>query len=129
MEGMGAAAPAATRCCLPWQRIWPGTGIAQSQPEPINIRSDFNPLATFAPTVRTGSNGEAPVFIKLPDNLTRYRVMVVAVDDGGRQFGMGESNDHSPAAVDGPPVRASLPQLWRQIRIAGRASEPDRRAP
>jgi uncharacterized protein YfaS (alpha-2-macroglobulin family) len=58
----------------------------------IAIRSDFNPLATFAPTVRTGFNGEAHVSIKLPDNLTRYRIMVVAVDDGGNQFGTGESN-------------------------------------
>lgn len=65
---------------------------AQSQQEPINLRSDFNPLATFAPTVRTGSNGEARVLIKLPDNLTRYRVMVVAVDQNGDQFGVGESN-------------------------------------
>ena len=60
--------------------------------EPILVRSDFNPLATFAPTVRTASNGEARIFIKLPDNLTRYRVMVVAVDEQGRQFGTGESN-------------------------------------
>ena len=63
-----------------------------SQQTSISVRSDFNPLATFAPTVRTGSNGEARVSIKLPDNLTRYRVMVVAVDETGRQFGMGESN-------------------------------------
>jgi uncharacterized protein YfaS (alpha-2-macroglobulin family) len=63
-----------------------------SQQTSISVRSDFNPLATFAPTVRTGSNGEARVSIKLPDNLTRYRVMVVAVDETGHQFGMGESN-------------------------------------
>ena len=89
MEGMGAAAPAATEAPAMAEDM--AGNSAQNQPEPINIRSDFNPLATFAPTVRTGSNGEATVFIKLPDNLTRYRVMVVAVDDGGRQFGMGES--------------------------------------
>jgi uncharacterized protein YfaS (alpha-2-macroglobulin family) len=63
-----------------------------SQQTSIAVRSDFNPLATFAPTVRTGSNGEARVSIKLPDNLTRYRVMVVAVDETGHQFGTGESN-------------------------------------
>ncbi|PKO13398.1 MAG: hypothetical protein CVU39_19540 [Chloroflexi bacterium HGW-Chloroflexi-10] len=64
----------------------------ESQQSSISVRSDFNPLATFAPTVRTGSNGAAQVVIKLPDNLTRYRVMVVAVDDSGHQFGVGESN-------------------------------------
>jgi uncharacterized protein YfaS (alpha-2-macroglobulin family) len=65
---------------------------AKNQQTPITVRTDFNPLATFAPAVRTGSNGEARVSIKLPDNLTRYRVMVVAVDERGNQFGTGESN-------------------------------------
>ncbi len=58
---------------------------------PIKVRSDFNPLAIFAPTVRTGPDGEAQVAVQLPDNLTRYRVMAVAVDEG-RRFGSGESN-------------------------------------
>ena len=70
----------------------PAQEEAQNQQKPINVRTDFNPLATFAPRVRTGSNGEARVSIKLPDNLTRYRVMVVAVDERGNQFGTGESN-------------------------------------
>ena len=64
----------------------------QAQQPEITVRSDFNPLAVFAPTVRTGDNGEARVFIRVPDNLTRYRIMVVAVDDSGRRFGVGESN-------------------------------------
>jgi alpha-2-macroglobulin len=42
--------------------------------------------------VRTDANGEASIRVKLPDNLTRYRVMVVAVDDGGSQFGSAEAN-------------------------------------
>ncbi len=67
-------------------------GDISNQQAPIDIRSDFNPLATFAPTVRTGSNGEARVLIQVPDNLTRYRVMVVAVDQNGSQFGTAESN-------------------------------------
>jgi alpha-2-macroglobulin len=58
--------------------------------DPITIRQDFNPLATFAPAVRTDGSGQAQVAIQLPDNLTRYRVMVVAVTD--RQFGTAESN-------------------------------------
>ncbi len=58
---------------------------------PIRIRTDFNPLATFAPEVRTDANGKAAVEIKLPDNLTRYRVMVVAVDNKNK-FGSAEAN-------------------------------------
>jgi uncharacterized protein YfaS (alpha-2-macroglobulin family) len=56
----------------------------------IRQRENFNALATFAPSVRTDANGRAQVQVKLPDNLTRYRVMAVAVA-GGKQFGMGES--------------------------------------
>jgi uncharacterized protein YfaS (alpha-2-macroglobulin family) len=56
----------------------------------IRIRTNFNPLATFAPTVLTDADGRATVKIKLPDNLTRYRVMAVAVA-GDKQFGKGES--------------------------------------
>ncbi|MEI8131826.1 MAG: alpha-2-macroglobulin family protein [Leptolinea sp.] len=59
---------------------------------PIKVRSDFNPLATFAPSSYTDLNGEAQVQVKLPDNLTRYRVMAVAVDNNGRRFGIADSN-------------------------------------
>ena len=65
---------------------------SDSGQEPIRIRMDFNPLATFAPQVRTDSNGKARVRVVVPDNLTRYRVMVVAVDKSGSQFGSAESN-------------------------------------
>lgn len=56
----------------------------------IALRQNFNALAVFAPSVRTDVNGRAHVRVKLPDNLTRYRVMAVAVA-GGTQFGSGES--------------------------------------
>ena len=59
--------------------------------QPIQVRTNFNPLAVFAPSVVTDDNGEAHVAVKLPDNLTRYRVMVVAVDQG-KKFGMAETN-------------------------------------
>jgi len=42
--------------------------------------------------VRTNSSGEASVTIQVPDNLTRYRIMVVAVDSAGNRFGSAESN-------------------------------------
>ena len=58
---------------------------------PINLRQNFDALAFFAPSVKTDSNGKAVVTIKLPDNLTRYRITAVAVD-AGKMFGKGESN-------------------------------------
>ena len=62
-----------------------------AQPQPIRTRINFNPLAVFAPAVTTDENGRARVQVKLPDNLTRYRIMVAAVEDG-RRFGKGEAN-------------------------------------
>ncbi|MBI5088727.1 MAG: hypothetical protein HZB15_07705, partial [Actinobacteria bacterium] len=47
-------------------------------PSPIDVRTDFNALAVFAPSVTTDATGHAIVEVPLPDNLTRYRVMVVA---------------------------------------------------
>ncbi|GAB4505142.1 MAG: hypothetical protein Fur0043_21370 [Anaerolineales bacterium] len=67
--------------------------VAAPAPGPaITVRSDFNPLATFAPEVRTDFGGHASVEVRLPDNLTRYRIMVVAVDSAGNRFGSAESN-------------------------------------
>ncbi len=56
----------------------------------IALRQNFNALALWSPTVRTDSNGRAVVDVKLPDNLTRYRITAVSVDTG-RRFGKGES--------------------------------------
>ncbi|MBI3151964.1 MAG: hypothetical protein HYZ21_07525 [Chloroflexi bacterium] len=87
-----AFAPAATEAPAMAEELPSTGGGGDEYAAPILVRSDFNPLATFAPTVRTGFNGQARVLIQLPDNLTRYRVMVVAVDSNGNQFGTGESN-------------------------------------
>jgi uncharacterized protein YfaS (alpha-2-macroglobulin family) len=66
-------------------------GAGNAAPPPIRVRTDFNPLATFAPETPTDNSGQAQISVNLPDNLTRYRIMVVAVS-GGKQFGSGESN-------------------------------------
>ncbi len=57
---------------------------------PIAVRQDFNPLAHWSPAVATDAEGRARVTVKLPDNLTRYRVIVVAVA-GGKQFGKSQA--------------------------------------
>jgi alpha-2-macroglobulin len=63
----------------------------RSQPQPqIALRTDFSALALFSPSVHTDAAGQASVPLTLPDNLTRYRIMAVAVA-GERQFGLGES--------------------------------------
>ena len=59
--------------------------------QPVDVRSNFDALALFAPTVVSDADGAAQVAVTLPDNLTRYRVMVVAVS-GADRFGSAESN-------------------------------------
>ncbi len=66
-------------------------GVSDGDGSRIALRQNFNALALFSPTVKTDSNGKAVVDIKLPDNLTRYRITAVAVDKGKR-FGKAESN-------------------------------------
>ncbi len=78
-----AAAPSASKATA--------AGFRQGASPPVTVRSNFDALALFKPTVTTDAAGRATVDVKLPDNLTRYRVMVVAVS-GNDHFGMAESN-------------------------------------
>jgi hypothetical protein len=64
---------------------------ADDDAQPIRVRTDFNALAQFVPAVPTDGDGTATVEVKLPDSLTRYRVMVVAVS-GSTHYGKGESS-------------------------------------
>jgi len=62
-----------------------GTGGA-----PIAVRANFDPLALFTPSVRTDADGRAVVPFTLPSNLTRYRVVAVAVH-GATRYGVGQA--------------------------------------
>ncbi|MFU8805997.1 MAG: alpha-2-macroglobulin family protein, partial [Bradymonadaceae bacterium] len=65
----------------------PGGGAAS----PIAVRENFDALAFFEPAMRTDDKGRATVDVKIPDSLTRYRIMAVAVQ-GDTHYGTGESN-------------------------------------
>lgn len=73
----------------------------------IAIRENFSSLAVFSPQVTTDGKGQARVPFKLPDNLTRYRVMAVAVH-GHKKFGKGESSVTAAMPV---MVRPSPPRF------------------
>ncbi len=62
----------------------------QQEATPIRTRTDFAALALFAGRLTTDAAGRASVKVKLPDSLTRYRVMAVAAA-GAKQFGKGEA--------------------------------------
>ncbi|MCP4601821.1 MAG: hypothetical protein GY847_15120 [Proteobacteria bacterium] len=63
----------------------------KAESKPIAMRTDFRALALFAPEVKTDARGKATIPLTLPDSLTRYRIMAVAVS-GGQHFGSGESS-------------------------------------
>jgi alpha-2-macroglobulin len=49
-----------------------------------DTRRKFVATALWKPQVRTDANGRATVRFKLPDNLTEFRMMAVALDDEGK---------------------------------------------
>ena len=58
--------------------------------ESTNYRAAFATTAAFMPAVQVGADGHAKVDFKLPDNLTAYRLMAVAVSTGNR-FGSADT--------------------------------------
>jgi uncharacterized protein YfaS (alpha-2-macroglobulin family) len=83
-----------------------GDGAGRATPA-IELRTDFDPVAVYAPDAVTGDDGSVTVDVPLPDSLTRYRVMAVAVD-GVDQFGKGESTITARLPL---MVRASAPRF------------------
>lgn len=59
-----------------------GDGMSESALS--QLRKRFEPVAYFNPSVRTDAAGKAAVSFTLPDNMTTYRVYVVALDKGSR---------------------------------------------
>ena len=68
-----------------------GEDGGESSAAGLTLRSDFDALALFAPQERSDEQGQVSVDLQLPDSLTRYRVMAVAVD-GGQRFGSAETS-------------------------------------
>lgn len=74
------------------------------------LRSRFQSTAFFLGSVVTDENGDAVAEAKLPDNLTTFRVMAVAVTAGDR-YGSGEAD----LLVTRPLVaRPALPRFVRE---------------
>ncbi len=57
---------------------------------PKRPRSDMSALAAFLPSLKTDAQGRVQASVKLPDSVTRYRVIAVAAS-GTNHFGRGES--------------------------------------
>ena len=68
-----------------------GLGLQVAAQQKIAVRSNFDPLAVFAPSAQTNRKGIVRVSYKMPDNLTRYRIMAVAVKNA-THYGSGEAH-------------------------------------
>ena len=67
----------------------PGGGGADGNKKfGADLRSAFEPLAHWSPALRANEKGEAVVKFRLPDNLSTFRVMVIAHTKDGH-FGAG----------------------------------------
>lgn len=73
------------------------------------VRTNFQPLAYFNGAVQTDANGVAEVRFKLPDDLTTWRAMALAVADGDR-FGTSDATFVSTKPL---VTNALLPQFAR----------------
>ncbi|MGE3766831.1 MAG: alpha-2-macroglobulin, partial [Kofleriaceae bacterium] len=56
----------------------------------VEARKDFRPVAVFSPMLHTDKDGKARVTVKMPDNLTRYRIVALATANM-RWFGKAEN--------------------------------------
>ena len=74
----------------------------------LEERRDFNPLALFEPSVRTGADGTLRLKTKLPDTLSTYRLTAVALH--GVRLGINENEFQVNNPVN---VRSALPRLFR----------------
>jgi uncharacterized protein YfaS (alpha-2-macroglobulin family) len=57
----------------------------------VKARKDFRPTAVFSPRLHTDANGKVRLTVKMPDSLTRYRILALATADT-RYFGKAEAN-------------------------------------
>jgi len=72
-------------------------------------RRDFRQTAYFNPSVLTDATGKAHIRFKLPDSLTTYRVMAVAVSNGDH-YGFGAASVTSSKRL---MARPALPRFLR----------------
>lgn len=82
-------------------------GQSASQPATFTVRKNFDALAVFKGQLATDSSGRTTVRVKLPDNLTRYRIFSVAAR-GETLFGSGDQVLTARLPV---MVRPSLPRF------------------
>ncbi len=86
-----------------------GGGSYLSKLGGADLRSHFSFVPYFNATVQTNAKGRAEVRFKLPDNLTKFRIMAVAARE--TEFGSAETAIHVSKPL---MITANLPRLARE---------------
>lgn len=104
----GRMRPAAARGVSCGGMTAPG-GAGGCMSAPPSLRENLRAVAAFVAKVKTGEDGRGSFTVDLPDDLTRWRVTLVAVDDDGR----GEITRSSLVTVRDPCVQVVAPRFLR----------------
>ena len=94
----------------------PEEGGDSGSSEGGRIRSRFVSSAFWAPHLVTDERGEVPFEFTAPDNLTAFRLMAVAADDGSR-FGSGESRITIKKPLLAVPVMPRFASVGDKIEV------------
>ena len=121
MQAAPAAAPMPTMSMAPAAAEALMMDKTETATTPIAARTDFNPLALFAPDVRTDSEWAGDRGVQAAGQPDAPSLMVVAATE--KQFGAAEANLTARLPLMVRPS-APLPQLWRSFH-PDRAAEPD----
>ncbi len=68
----------------------PADSLALTETPESLLRKNMTALAVFKPDIETDAGGKARVSFKMPDNVTRYRILALAAA-GADRFGAGQS--------------------------------------
>ncbi|HEY9850702.1 MAG TPA: alpha-2-macroglobulin [Leptolyngbyaceae cyanobacterium] len=93
----------------PLEKGWGYGGGLSAGAANTRTRTDFQPAAYYNGSLLTDENGLAQITFKLPDDLTTWRVMVVATD-GNLRFGNGDATFVTTKSLISNPV---VPQFVR----------------
>lgn len=86
-----------------------GGGSADSKLGGVDLRTNFQFTPYYNAVVKTDAKGRAELKFKLPDNLTDFRIMAVALTE--REFGSGETNIKVSKPI---MITPSLPRFVRE---------------
>lgn len=83
--------------------------VSAAMSQQVSLRTVFATTAFFDAEIMTDENGEARIDIPMPENLTTFRIMAVAIDpNAADRFGSGESSVKVRKPV---MIRPSLPRF------------------